>query len=189
MLFYLNSKRYDDEMEDSQEDPELSIKNTDMVEASLLHVSEELAKEVTIKITYRFFLLYSIIFFITLLIWYIISSIKISLKKNKIEYEYILFYIGLCFIYHIGKYILKRRGRSIDRINVIPSFSLEILTEILMSSFYWINLRMFFIHFIFNSYIIFIIIIIIHLGLQIFECSIRCTECYFKITPKLECVK
>ena len=102
-------------------------------------------------------------------------------------YWRILLYGMIFGVYVFGKWALKRTARSIDRAIIIANFSYEIITEILISSFYWINFRMFLLRFemgIFKfedeeSYISFGCIAFIHLSHELFQNYIRFTAPYF----------
>ena len=94
-------------------------------------------------------------------------------------------YLALLIIYYGVKYGLKRSARWIDKAIIIPNFSFEIITEILMSSLYWSNFRIFCLRYKIYyddetlSYILFIVIAIIHLCSELFQNYGRMTSAYF----------
>ena len=93
-------------------------------------------------------------------------------------------YIGLLVIYYAFKYGLKRSARWIDKAIIIPNFSFEIITEILISSLYWSNFRIFCLRYeIYDdeaiSYGLFALIALIHLFSELFQNYGRMTAAYF----------
>ena len=65
----------------------------------------------------------------------------------------------------------------------------DIYLEIFVSSFYWINMRMYLVYVTFDSSLYFGIFIGQHMLIQIFLNTIRTYNLYFTATPKLECFK
>ena len=98
-------------------------------------------------------------------------------------------YLGLLFVYHISKCSSKRRARRIDTAIIVPVFSFEIITEILISSLYWSNFRMFCLRYrIYEdegsriaSYLLFAIIAFIHLSAEFFQNYVRMTSGWFNL--------
>ena len=128
---------------------------------------------------------YCLIFIIILLIWFLI----ISTKPDQYQNLRIVFYGATIMVYWIGKALLKRGARAIDTAMLIPNFSFEIVTEILMSSLYWCNFRLFTMRYDWNPNDINYIwqvsaITVIHLLSEIFQDSIRMNAGYFNCTAK-----
>ncbi len=91
--------------------------------------------------------LYCLVFGISLLCWFLILTVD---PKNYDEIRVIL-YALLLLIYYGFKWCLKRCARKIDTAILYQNFSFEIITEILMSAFYWCNFRMFTIRYKFET--------------------------------------
>eukprot|EP01084_Bolivina_argentea_P167008 289926_1 len=125
---------------------------------------------------------YCLVFILVLLCWFLI----ITVNPNKYGNLRIVLFCGLMCTYSIGKWILKQMAIQIDTAIIIPNFSFEIITEILMSSFYWCNFRMFTLRYHWDgySYWSFPIIAFIHIFSEIFQDSIRMSFWYFNLTGK-----
>eukprot|EP01083_Nonionella_stella_P022914 63331_1 len=120
---------------------------------------------------------------VSLWVWFVV----LSTDPNKYDdYRYV-WYCILFVVYHISKALLKRSARTIDTAIIVANFPFEIVTEIVVSAFYWIQLRLFTVRYQFvdhHHYLTMCIIGFIHLSSEMFSGSIRMSSLYFKRTGK-----
>ena len=125
-------------------------------------------------------LVYCLVFVVVLTVWFLI----ISVQPKKYDDLRIILFAALIIVYYGGKWILKRMARYIDVAIIVTNFSFEIITEILMSSFYWCNFRMFTLRYQWDSdsYWSFPVIAVIHILSQLFQDCFRMSSAYFNFT-------
>ena len=131
--------------------------------------------------------IYSAIITFILFVWYIVVTLDPQ-SPDVEEYHKLFIYAALVILYRVGKYVLKRIARRIDRVRSIGMLSFEITTEILLAAFYYFNLRKFFILFDIKSTVFVGIILAVHFGFELFQIIVRPTDLWFSWTPGLEIV-
>eukprot|EP00484_Ammonia_sp_Unknown_P030327 CAMPEP_0197034274 /NCGR_PEP_ID=MMETSP1384-20130603/12438_1 /TAXON_ID=29189 /ORGANISM="Ammonia sp." /LENGTH=347 /DNA_ID=CAMNT_0042464181 /DNA_START=376 /DNA_END=1419 /DNA_ORIENTATION=+ len=148
---------------------------------SVQTVSYQALEKSTKKVVSRAMLGYCALFVVVLLAWFAIATVSPHFDSPLLAARPLL-YIALLFVYYVGKCYLKRMGREIDRATIIANFSFEVITEILMSTFYWCNFRMFSIRF--NKLgklpvLSLAIVAVLHIFCEVFQNSIRMSAPYF----------
>lgn len=126
---------------------------------------------------------YCFVLALILFLWFFI----ITTDPGKYQRIRIIFFAALITLYYVGKWFLKKTARYIDTAIIIANFSFELITEILMSSFYWCNFRIFTLRYEWNKQSFvpqFFIIALIHIFGEIFQDSIRMSPGWFNWTGK-----
>ena len=147
-------------------------------------------------------LYYCIVLSIVYFGMFMASNLKDNYYNEKFEY----IYIYILFFCHILKWLLKRIGRIIDyyrvsqikdenltykkkriknkRYNIKTMPSVELYTELFMSSLYWLSFRELLMYKI-PTWPQFIITKAIHMLIEIYHCSVRPSTTYYDITTIL----
>ena len=140
-------------------------------------------------------LFYCVALLISLGMFFLVNVGISELKRNIVDKDKdvwnilrVPLYLGLLAVYHVFKTGLKRLARWVDRAILVPNFSFEIITEMLISSLYWSNFRLFCLRFRIYyddpgdeaiSYTLFCAVAIIHLSSELFQNYVRYTAAYF----------
>ncbi len=76
-------------------------------------------------------LMYFLLVWVILMFWFLISSLSCGTDGAKcLPGHYVAVYLSLLILFMAGKYMQKRIARIMDRIRIITTISIELMTEI-----------------------------------------------------------